>query len=99
YKGKGADPKVFLGFSNSFNYKKWTAGFVLRASLGNYMYNNRYSLAGSLNQILGTAILYNASVNYLETGFKGGNAQQLLSDYYIDNASFLKMDNFNIGYN
>ncbi len=43
--------------------------------------------------------LYNASTNYLTTGFKGGNSQQLLSDYYLQNASFLRMDNFNIGYN
>jgi len=99
YKGKGADPNVYLGFNTAMTYKKWNAGFVLRANLGNYVYNNRYSQAGSLNQILGTAILYNASVNYLETGFQGGNGQQLLSDYYIQNGSFLKMDNLNLGYN
>ncbi len=99
YKGKSADPKVFLGFSTNLTYKKWNAGCVLRASFGNYNYNNIYSQTGNLNQILGNSVLYNASTNYLETQFKGGNVQQLLSDYYIQNASFLKMDNFNIGYN
>jgi iron complex outermembrane receptor protein len=49
--------------------------------------------------VLGNTVLYNASTNYLATGFKGGNAQELLSDYYIQNASFLRMDNINIGYN
>jgi iron complex outermembrane receptor protein len=57
-----------------------------------------YSQTGIRNQILGNSVLYNASVNYLETNFNG-NSQELLSDYYIDNASFLRMDNFNIGYN
>jgi len=97
YKGKSSIPKVFFGFSTSVNYKKWSAGFVLRASFDNYVYNNNYSQAGVLNQILGNAVLYNASVNYLDTRFNG-NSQELLSDYYIQNASFLKMDNFNLGY-
>jgi iron complex outermembrane receptor protein len=99
YKSKQADPKLFMGFSTNVSYRKWSAGFVLRASLGNYNYNNVYSQTGVLNQVLGNAVLYNASVNYLATGFKGGNAQELLSDYYIQNASFLRMDNVNVGYN
>lgn len=98
FKGKSADPKVFMGFTTNVTYKNWTAGFVLRASLGNYTYNNVYSNTGNLNQILGSAVIYNASVNYLSTGFVG-NSNNLLSDYYIDNASFLRMDNFNIGFN
>ncbi|PWT76712.1 MAG: SusC/RagA family protein [Bacteroidetes bacterium] len=99
YKGKSADPKVYLGFSTNFTYKKWNAGFALRASYGNYIYNNIYSQTGNLNQILGNSVLYNASANYLTTKFKGGNAQQILSDYYLQNGSFLRMDNINIGYN
>jgi iron complex outermembrane receptor protein len=71
----------------------------MRANIGNYVYNNSYSQTGILNQITGNSVLYNASSNYLETQFRGGNGQQLLSDYYVQNASFLRMDNFNIGYN
>jgi len=99
YKGKGADPKMFLGFTTNVAYKKWNAGVVLRANVGNYVYNNSYSQSGTLNQLIGNSVLYNASTNYLTTLFKGGNGQQLLSDYYVENASFLRMDNFNIGYN
>lgn len=95
-KGKSADPKLFLGFSNNLAYKKWNLSFTLRANLGNYLYNNAFSQRGNLAQILGTAILNNASPNYLVTNFKG---QQLLSDYYVENASFLRMDNINLGYN
>lgn len=98
YKGHSADPNVFLGFSTSATYKKWFAGFVLRASFGNYIYNNTYSSTGTQNQILGNSELYNASSNYLTTQFKG-NGQELLSDYYLENGSFLRMDNFNVGYN
>ena len=36
-------------------------------------------------------------MNYLETNFNG-NSQELLSDYYTDNASFLRMDNLSVGY-
>jgi iron complex outermembrane receptor protein len=99
YKGKRADPNLFFGFSTNATWKKWNAGFVLRSSFNNYVYNNIYSNNGRLNQILNAYVLGNASRNYLETGFTGGTEQQPLSDYYIQNASFLKMDNFNIGYN
>jgi len=98
YKSKPADPKVFFGFSTNVTYRKWNAGFVLRSSLGNYAYNNINSQGGNLNQITGNPVLYNASASYLVTKFKGGNAQELLSDYYMENASFLRMDNINIGY-
>ncbi|MEO8414185.1 MAG: TonB-dependent receptor [Ginsengibacter sp.] len=99
YKGQQADPNVFLGFSTNLSYKKWNAGFVLRASFNNYVYNNVYSANGRLNTILGAQVTGNASVNYLSTLFKGNTDQQLLSDYYIQNGSFLKMDNVNVGYN
>lgn len=94
-KGKQADPRVFLGFSNNLSYKKWNLSFTLRANLGNYVYNNNFSQSGNLTQILGTAVILNGSPNYLVTNFK---AQQLLSDYYVQNASFLRMDNVNLGY-
>ncbi|HXB91982.1 MAG TPA: TonB-dependent receptor, partial [Puia sp.] len=98
-KTKSGDPKVFLGFSTNVTLNKWSAGFVLRGSFGNYNYNNIWSQTGNQAQILGNPVLYNASTNFLTTGFKGGNGQQLLSDYYISNASFLRMDNINVGYN
>lgn len=99
YMGKRADPNLFFGFSTNFTYKKWNAGFVLRSSLNNYVYNNIYSNLGRLNQVIGGPRIGNASVNYLETGFTGATELQLLSDYFIENASFLRMDNLNIGYN
>jgi TonB-dependent starch-binding outer membrane protein SusC len=99
YKGKRADPNMFFGLSTNLNYKKWNAGFVMRASVNNYLYNNVYSNNGRLNQVLNAYVLGNASVNYLESGFTGAAEQQPLSDYYIQNASFVKMDNLFVGYN
>jgi TonB-linked SusC/RagA family outer membrane protein len=99
YKSKPADPQTFLGFTTNVTWRRLNAGFVLRSSLGMYDYNNIWSQTGNLNQIIGNPALYNASANYLTTHFRGVNAQNLLSDYYLENASFLRMDNIYIGYN
>jgi iron complex outermembrane receptor protein len=97
-KSKSSNPDVFMGFTTNFTYKKWNAGFVLRSSIGNYVYNNIASNNGNRNQILGNPVLYNASRSYLDTKFVGSNID-LLSDYFLQNASFLRMDNFTVGYN
>jgi len=98
YKTKSADPNTFIGFSTSFNWGKWNFSTVLRSSLGMYDYNNIRSQTGTLNQVVKNVTLYNASASVLTTHFNG-NAQELLSDYYISNASFLRMDNLSVGYN
>lgn len=99
YKSKPADPQTFIGFTTNVTWRRFNAGFVLRSSLGMYDYNNIWSQTGNLNQITGQPTLYNASSNYLTTHFTGKNQQELLSDYYIQNASFLRMDNITVGYN
>lgn len=88
------DANYTLGFTSNLTYDNFSFGFVLRGSIGNYMYSNRNSGgtygSNSLNY------LYNPAYNVLETGF--ANAQYF-SDYYLQNASFLKMDNLTLGYN
>ena len=99
YRYQKADPQVFMGLSSNVSVDKWNAGFVMRASIGNYVYNNVYSNLGRYNIVSGLPnVLNNASVSYLETGFAGGNVNQILSDYYVQNASFLRMDNLFVGY-
>ncbi|MCA0382504.1 MAG: TonB-dependent receptor [Bacteroidetes bacterium] len=88
-----------FGFSTNVNWKKWTAGTVLRASLGNYVFNGTFANRGRLNQVLGNYVLGNASTNYTTTAFRGGNDIAMMSDYYVQNASFLRMDNLFVGYN
>jgi TonB-linked SusC/RagA family outer membrane protein len=99
YLGKAPDANLFFGFSTNMTYKKWNAGFVMRANFNNYVYNNVYSNMGKLTQILDAYTVHNGSVNYLETTFNGKTDIQGFSDYYLENASFLRMDNISIGYN
>jgi TonB-linked SusC/RagA family outer membrane protein len=99
YLGKAPDANLFFGFSTNMTYKKWNAGFVMRANFNNYVYNNVYSNLGKLTQILDAYTIHNGSVNYLETQFNGKTDIQGFSDYYLENASFLRMDNISIGYN
>jgi TonB-linked SusC/RagA family outer membrane protein len=97
-KDKRADPDLFLGFSTNVSYKKWSAGFVLRASFNNYVYDQFLATDGSLSNVLGGSVINNVSTNYLTTKFKGNTTTEFLSDYFLQNGSFLKMDNINIGY-
>jgi iron complex outermembrane receptor protein len=100
YRYKSPDPTVFLGAYSNVNWKNWDAGFSLRANLGNYMYNNRFSNTGVQRNIIDPlGFLANGSRNLLETNFTGNGDKYLLSDYYVENASFLRMDNINVGYN
>ncbi len=99
YLGKSPDPNLFFGFSTNFSYKKWNAGFVLRANFNNYVYNSVYSNLGKRTQILDAYTIHNGSINYLDTKFTGVTDIQGFSDYYLQNASFLRMDNASIGYN
>ena len=100
YRYKSPDPKAFLGAYSNLNWKKWSAGFSVRANIGNYMYNNRFSNTGVQRNIIDPlGFLANGSRNVLETNFTGNGDQYLLSDYYVENASFLRMDYVNIGYN
>jgi len=100
YRYKSPDPKAFLGAYSNVNWRKWSAGFSLRANVGNYMYNNRFSNTGVQRNIIDPlGFLANGSRNLLETNFTGNGDQYLLSDYYVENASFLRMDYINVGYN
>lgn len=100
YHYKSANPDVFLGFTGNLTYKKWSAGFIMRASLGNYMYNNVWSSTGTVRNILDPLnYLANGSRNVLTTGFSGSGSDYYRSDYFVQNASFLRCDNINLGYN
>ena len=96
YRYKTPFPPFVYGFSTSVVYKKWTFSTVLRANVGNYMYNNVEANLGVERGVLNPiGILDNATTNIYATGFFNN---QYFSDYYIQNASFLKMDNIGITY-
>lgn len=96
YQYKKPDADVYLGFSTQYSINKFSAGFILRACFGNYVYNNIFSERGVYRRIIDPlGFLQNASTNVLETNFYNN---QYFSDYYVQNASFLRMDNINFGY-
>lgn len=100
YVSKSPVAKEYFGFSSDLNYKKWSIGFVTRASLGNYLYNNVESNTGNQTHFLNTvSIAQNGSSSILKSGLLGTSDKDVLSDYWLQNASFLKMDNAHIGYN
>ena len=100
YRYKSPDPEWFLGAYSNVAWKKWDGAFTVRANLGNYMYNNRFANTGvQRNLIDPLGYLANGSRNVLETNFTGSGDKYFLSDYYIENASFFRMDNISIGYN
>lgn len=90
-------PDVLLGINTQVAYKKWSLGLAAHGSLGNYLYNNFASNNAVLRAIKNPInFIGNGSTGYLKTGFVNN---QYVSDYYIENASFLRLDNINIGYN
>ncbi|RAJ30497.1 SusC/RagA family TonB-linked outer membrane protein [Pedobacter cryoconitis] len=94
---KSPVPKFILGFTTSFSYKKLTLSTVLRGNIGNYIYDNVSSNLGVNRNILSpSGLINNASSTFFDTNFTNN---QYLSDYYIHNASFLKMDNAGLAYN
>jgi iron complex outermembrane receptor protein len=96
YRYKSPNPKFLLGFNSQFSYKQWNAGFSMRGSFGNYVYNNPSSDLGSYRNITFPNYLANMHSSVLETNFTN---QQFFSDYFIENASFVRMDNISLGYN
>lgn len=89
-------PKTIMGFSNQFTWQRLTLSTVLRANLGNYMYNNVATGAIQSNVFNTLGYLANTFSDVLHTGFYYSQPQ---SDYYVQNASFLKMDNLGLSYN
>ncbi|CCZ07310.1 TonB-dependent receptor [Culturomica massiliensis] len=97
YRYKSPSPDWILGFSTSLRYKKWNLGMSFRANIGNYVYNGMAMSTGAWNTMsYNDYQLNNLSSSYLKTGFR---ERQFLSDYYVENASFLKMDNITLTYN
>lgn len=97
YRYHSPAPKYILGFSSSLNYKQWTLNMNFRANIGNYVYNGMAMNSGAWSTVSYNSYqLNNLSTSFLKTGFM---SRQYLSDYYVENASFLKMDNLTLSYN
>lgn len=91
---KSPAPDVIIGHSSYFTMGQFDLNFSLRAYLGNYVYNNIASDAGHYNRLIGQ-VPYSLHGSVLENGFV---TPQYFSDSYVEDASFLRMDNITLGY-
>ncbi|MDO4320042.1 MAG: TonB-dependent receptor [Bacteroidales bacterium] len=92
-----ASPDWIFGLSTSLRYKKWTLSTALRAQVGNYIYNGFAANMGAWECVSwNVGQVNNLSQSFLDTQFK---RRQYASDHYVENASFLKMDNLQLSYN
>ena len=95
--GKTPEPRQIFGFNANFSHKRWSGGMTWRAEQGQYMYNNLSSNHGNYFEVGGSMRhLNNLVTDYLNTGFR---SPQYLSSYYIQEASFIRLDNLYLSYN
>ncbi|MDR3119415.1 MAG: TonB-dependent receptor [Mediterranea sp.] len=95
---KKSAPDVFMGLTSQLSYKNWDLSFALRASIGNYAYNNVQSNReawGGSEMYDNTGFLKNRIASASYTDFYEARRR---SSYYVQNASFLRMDNISLGY-
>jgi iron complex outermembrane receptor protein len=88
-------PKVLMGLTSNVVYKKFDLGFTLRSNLGGYVYNNVASNGANLIRANDNFVPRNMLTSVLKTNF---TRAQYFSDYYVEKASFLRMDNITLGY-
>lgn len=90
-------PDLLIGATSMMKYKGFDFSFTIRASAGNYVYNNNASNGGYFNVVneRGDIFLNNMHTSGLVTKFQG---PQYFSDYYVEDGSFLRVDNASLGY-
>jgi hypothetical protein len=92
---KSPFPKFIFGQSSQLSWRHFDGSYTLRAHVGNYVYNNVEANFGHYSAITGSTPPGNLSTSVYETNFIN---PQYFSDIYVQNASFLRMDNIQIGY-
>ncbi len=95
YENPAAD--VTMGLTSKLMWKNWDFSFALRASLGNYVYNDTDADNAGLEVYSTLGFFSNRPVSALDTQFLG-QGDYFASDYYVQNASFLRCDNITLGY-
>ena len=95
YLYKSTTPDATFGFSTKFKYKNWDLSTSLRAVLGNYVYNN-FASQSNVQSIATNDYLQNISTVASTYGFQN---VQYWSDIFVEDASFIRMDNLTLGYN
>ena len=94
---KNGDAKVTFGFASNLNYKNLDFSFNLRANLGNRVFNAVNATRAQFDRLNTGNAAGNIPTSVLNTGFTT-TSNVVFSDLYVENASFLKMDNISLGY-
>ncbi len=100
YVNKNPMADITMGLNTNLNYKNWDLAVVTRANFNNYVYNNNASALGYGARITGNGgpFLANIHEDYLHSNFQDITSELLRSDYFVQNASFFKVDNITLGY-
>lgn len=98
YKRPTAD--VLMGLTSRLSYKSWDFSFSLRASLNNYVYNSVEAGGSDCNptSVYSFGALNNRPLMGVANNIQNLKDNTLLSDYFVQNASFMKCDNITLGY-
>ena len=99
YNDAQPEPIQTLGFTTTWRYKKWSGGMTWRGEFGHYIYNNNNSLHGNLFSVGGSfPHLNNMSRDFLNTEFMFNTTEQLMSNYFLERADYLRLDNLYLSY-
>ena len=98
YINKNPYGDILMGLNSNINYKNWDFSIQTRASIGNYMYNDVAASKGILSGATNNNILSNINSDYFNSGFTTYDDKTALSDHFVQEASFFKLDNITLGY-
>ena len=97
--GKSAAPKFFYGLNLKVTYNDWDFGLNGHGSAGTWVFNDFMSANSTASLDLNSGNLPNQATLVKRTGFTAPNSsQQWYSDYFLENASFFRLDDINLGY-
>ena len=96
---ESANADFILGFTGNVRYKKFDLAFTLRSNIGNYVYNNVFSEFGTFQEIDGSGVPSNVHISAYTNDFSERTNETLHSSIYVENASFLRLDNITLGFN
>ena len=99
YRTHNPEPKVTMALSTSLSFDRWTLSTSLRSNIGNYIYDNINAYMAHHAAVLNSGQYFkNTTPEINNSNFTNTSNTQILSDYYLHKASFIKMDNLSLGY-
>ena len=97
--GKSPSPKFFYGLNVKVTYRNWDFGLNGHGAAGTWIFNDFASANSTASLDLNSGALPNQAKLVRKTGFTAPNsARQWYSDYFLENASFFRLDDINLGY-